>query len=81
MQGPGGIGKTFLWRGLCSYLRAQSKIVLCVASSGIAALLLEGGRTAYSQFKIPLNLTPKSTCGIKKNSHLARLLQKASLII
>ena len=55
--------------------------MLCVTSSRIAALLLKGGQTAYSQFKIPLNLTPKSTYGIKKNSYLARLLQKASLII
>jgi len=55
LQGPAGTGKTFLYRGLCSHFRAQRKIVLCVASSGIAALLLPGGRTAHTRFKIPLN--------------------------
>jgi primosomal protein N' len=43
VQGLGGTGKTFLYRGLSSFYQAQGKIVLCVASSGIAALLLEGG--------------------------------------
>jgi hypothetical protein len=31
--------------------------VLCVASTGIAALLLPNGRTSHTQFKIPINLT------------------------
>jgi len=48
LQGAAGTGKIFLYNCLCSYLRAQGKIVLCVASSGIAAQLLPGGRTAHS---------------------------------
>ncbi|GAU50222.1 hypothetical protein TSUD_409010 [Trifolium subterraneum] len=35
-----GIGKTFLWKTLSAALRSQGKIVLNVASSGIASLLL-----------------------------------------
>ena len=54
LQGPAGTGKTFLYNCLCSHFRAQGKIVLCMASSGIAAQLLPGGRTAHSRFKIPL---------------------------
>lgn len=46
LHGPGGTGKTYLYNTLCYHLHAQQKIVLCVASSGIAALLLQGGRTA-----------------------------------
>ena len=45
-------------------IRAQGKIALCVASSGIASLLLEGGRTAHSTFKIPLKVNDTSTCNI-----------------
>jgi len=56
-------------------------IVLAVASSGIASLLLPGGRTAYSQFKIPFNLYENFTCPIPYGSELASLLQITSLII
>jgi len=40
LQGPGGTGKTFLYKTLCHYYRGLGKTVLCVASTGIAALLL-----------------------------------------
>ncbi|GKB15919.1 DNA helicase [Tanacetum coccineum] len=35
----------------------ERKIILAVASSGIASLLLPAGQTAHSRFKIPLDLT------------------------
>ena len=38
LHGPGGTGKTYVYNTLCHYLRGQGKIVLCVASSGIASL-------------------------------------------
>lgn len=56
-------------------------IALAVASSGIAALLLPGGRTAHSRFKIPFNLHEDSTCSVTHGSDLALLLQVARLII
>ena len=43
LNGPAGTGKTFCYNTLCYRLRADRKIVLCVASSGIASLLLLGG--------------------------------------
>lgn len=55
LDGHGGTGKTFVYKTLCHALRAEGKIVLCVASTGIAALILPGGRTAHSMFKIPIN--------------------------
>ena len=81
LQGAAGTGKTFLYNCLCSYLRARGKIVLCVASSGIAAQLLPGGRTAHSRFKIPLSNALNSGCNITSNSLLAQLIRKTSLII
>ena len=81
IQGPAGTGKTFLYKCLCSYYRGQGKIVLCVASSGIAALLLPGGRTAHSRFAIPLDINEVSTCNIGKNTQLADLIRQTSLII
>ena len=81
LQGPAGTGRTFLYNCLCSHFRAQGKIVLCVASSGIAAQLLPGGRTAHSRFKIPLTNDTNAVCNITRNSFLADLIRDTSLII
>ena len=81
VYGFGGTGKTFLWNALASTLRGEGKIVLTVASSGIAATLLPGGRTAHSRFAIPLQTSETSFCNIKKKSPLSELLRSTSLII
>ncbi|XP_057450068.1 uncharacterized protein LOC130741240 [Lotus japonicus] len=81
LYGFGGTGKTFLWKTLSAALRSKGLIVLNVASSGIASLLLPGGSTAHSRFAIPISIKELSTCNIRQGSHKAELLQKASLII
>ncbi|GJW57331.1 zf-CCHC domain-containing protein [Tanacetum coccineum] len=77
----GGTEKTFLWKTLTNTLRSQGKIILAIASSGMASLLLLAGRTAHSRFKLPLDLTGESLCNIKKNTHVASLLTETDLII
>ncbi|XP_074352765.1 uncharacterized protein LOC141691914 [Apium graveolens] len=42
VYGSGGCGKTFPWNTLCCKLRSVGRVVLPVASSGIAATLLPG---------------------------------------
>ncbi|XP_076926376.1 uncharacterized protein LOC143589523 [Bidens hawaiensis] len=74
-------GKTYLWKTLSASIRSMGEIVLNVASSGIAYLLLEGGRTAHSRFLIPINLTEDSQCQVKGNTDVSDLLKKTSLII
>jgi hypothetical protein len=82
INGHGGTGKTFLYKVLCTKLRSDGNIVLCTASSGIAALLLPGGRTAHSMFKIPIDgLSPLSVCCIPKNSLRADLMRAVKCII
>ncbi len=81
VYGSGGISKTFVWTTLLSRLRGQGKIVLVVASSGIASLLLLGGRTAHSRFKIQINLHDESTCNITQQMKVVELVRKADLII
>lgn len=81
IYGHGGTGKTYLWQTLSAAIRSKGEIVVNVASSGIASLLLPGGRTAHSRFSIPLLIKETSTCTIKKQSPKAELLQKAKLII
>ncbi|GFT45886.1 ATP-dependent DNA helicase [Trichonephila clavipes] len=53
---PGGTGKTFLLNLLLVFVRKEKDMAVAVASSGIAATLLAGGRTAHSAFKLPLDL-------------------------
>ena len=81
LNAPGGYGKTFLIEALLSTVRGLGKIALAVASSGIAAELLEGGRTAHSRFKIPIPINESSVCNISLQSDIAKLIQKTSLII
>ncbi|KAH9613340.1 hypothetical protein KSS87_013368, partial [Heliosperma pusillum] len=52
VYGYGGTEKTFIWRTLCAAFRCKGDIVLPVASSGIAATLILGGRTAHSRAKL-----------------------------
>ncbi|XP_031091042.1 uncharacterized protein LOC115996037 [Ipomoea triloba] len=81
VYGYGGTGKTFLWRALSAYIRAKGQIVINVASSGIASLLLPGGRTSHSRFAIPISINEESTCNIHQGSQLADLIVAAKLII
>jgi ATP-dependent DNA helicase PIF1 len=81
IYGYGGTGKTFLWKTLTAAIRSKGQIVLNVASSGIASLLLSGGRTAHSRFVIPININENSICSIDPNSELAALIKITKLII
>lgn len=73
--------ENYLWKTLISKLRSESKIVLPVASSGIAATLMAGGRTTYSRFKIYIVLLDHSMCCISHQSDIAQLIRRTSLII
>lgn len=68
IDGPGGTGKTFLYRALLATVRATRGIALAVASSGVAASLLPGGRTAHSRFKLPIQIEESMTCSLSKQS-------------
>ena len=81
VYGSGGTGKTYLWNTLITKFHSERKIVISVASSGIPALLLPGGKMAHSRFKISLNLDESSCCSTNLGTDLARLIQEASLII
>ena len=82
IDGFGGCGKTYLYQTICHAVRAEGLIILCVASTGLACLLLPGGQTAHSMFKIPIDgLNESSICGITKESFRADLLRKAVAVI
>jgi hypothetical protein len=81
IDGPGGTGKTYLFNSLLQKVRQHGEIALAVASSGTAALLLDGGRTAHSMFKIPLDIHELSTCSFTPRSAAGRLIKMAKLIL
>ncbi|KAL7157887.1 hypothetical protein ABFS83_02G106300 [Erythranthe nasuta] len=62
-------------------LRSKGEIVINVPSSGIASLLLPGGRTTHSRFRLPINVHESITCSISQQSPHAELLIRAKLII
>ncbi|CAJ2673035.1 unnamed protein product [Trifolium pratense] len=81
LYGYGGTGKTFMWRTLAAFFRSKGEIVLTAASSGIASLLIPGGRRAHSKFKIPVPTMENSTCNLDGDGDHAHLFQQTKLII
>jgi hypothetical protein len=66
VDAPGGTGKTFLRKLIQAAIRSHNDTAVALASSGIAATLLPGGRTALSALKVPFNMqcTETPTCNI-----------------
>ena len=54
---------------------------IAAASSGIAATLLKGGRTAHSFFGIPIPVLNTSTCNVKLNTKLGKLFIKVKNMV
>ncbi|XP_021959226.1 uncharacterized protein LOC110855114 [Folsomia candida] len=81
IDGPGGSGKTDLYKTLISTLRGDNKIVLLTASTGIAANLLPNGRTYHSQYKLPVPLVENSVSSMRLTSADARQIKAADLLI
>jgi hypothetical protein len=74
-----GVGKTVFANGLTASLRAQNKIVVCVAASALAAGLLLDGSTAHSSFHIPIPANESTMCNLTRADRIA--LRDADLII
>jgi len=81
LEGPGGTGKTYTYAGILHAVRGRGLLALPVASSGIAALLLEGGRTAHSRFKIPVPVLEDSPCYVSREEAIADVLRAAEVIV
>ena len=84
--GKSGRGKTWLINAVTTYLRLRGKVVVCCASTGIAAVNHHGGRTAHNLFSIPVVTTELDEqtgleCAVDGRSDRAHLLAAADLII
>jgi hypothetical protein len=81
LDGPGGSGKTFVYNVLLASVCNEGHVALVVASSGIVALLLQGGRTSHSAFKIPIDVHRDSLCNVNTNFDTTELIRAAKLIV
>ena len=81
VDAPAGYGKTFLFNLLATFTRMMGGICLCLASTGIAAGNMEGGRTAHSTFKLPIPTLEDSVSGIKLQTSEATVIRDAKLIL
>jgi ATP-dependent DNA helicase PIF1 len=81
VDGPRGTGKTFLYTCLIAAICSEGLIAVATATSGIAASIMPGGRTAHSVFKIPIKISDGSICMFSKQSDTANLLHRAALVI
>ena len=83
IDAPGGTGKTFVLAILLDYVRSKGLIALGMATTGIAATLLTGGKTVHSRLKVPIHLDEESIISpiLKENCSLNMLLKQTSLII
>ncbi|CDF40383.1 ATP dependant DNA helcase [Chondrus crispus] len=81
LDASGGTGKTFVFSAIQDFLRTRRKQFIAVATSAVAAVLLDGGRTAHSVFKVPIPVSAESTCSFSANSDTGRTLQQVDLII
>jgi len=59
---------------IAAEIRRRGQVALYVALSGIAALLLNKGKTSHLHFKIPLSIHEDSVAGLKCNSYMFLVL-------
>ncbi|RCV17325.1 hypothetical protein SETIT_3G211200v2 [Setaria italica] len=81
VDSPGGTSKTYLYKALLVKVHSMDLIAIATATSGIAASIMPGGRTAHSRFKIPIKLSENTMCSFTKQSGTTELLRRASMII
>ena len=78
-----GAGKTKFLNHVLAQVRSDGNVALAVATSGIAALLLMGGRTPNSRFKAGIRLNDQSVCDVSRQASnpLVQLLRAVKVIV
>ena len=79
----GGCGKTYLINTILAAVRSlkPGNTALAMATTGIAANLLDLGRTFHSRMKAPLTPAEDSTLAISAQSNLAQLIRISELLL
>ena len=81
IDGPGGTGKTFIYKTLYYMLSARNIKVKCMAFTGIASILLPNGETSHKTFGLKVPLTAESISSIIPGSVKANELAKYDIFL
>lgn len=81
LHSVGGCGKTWLLNLVLKKVRSRGHVALATASTGVAALLLQGGTTAHFTLRLALKPDPHLQSCFSKNSDIARLIQQHCRLI
>ena len=81
LDAPGGTGKTFTIEVNQLILKLRGQKVTAVATPAVAASLLDRGRTANSEFKIPIHCFSDTVSNMSMDSKLASDIRQANMII
>lgn len=81
LEAPGGCGKTYVYSCLLNIVRGRGRIALAAAWTGIAALLLDDGKTIHKTFGLPVPITETSVSYINTNSEQASILRDSTVIV
>ncbi|GBN09063.1 hypothetical protein AVEN_126257-1 [Araneus ventricosus] len=79
-----GPGKSFfflLFNAISRSVRGLGEIAVPVAWTRIAVIILEGGKTAHSRFKLLVSILDNSSSSIRHNTEDGRFLKAAKIII
>lgn len=80
IDGPGGCGKTFLYKTLIYYFLSKNKKILSMAWTGIASILLPKGMTSHRTFRLPLDLSNIESAFLKMDSDKKKLRESNVII-
>ncbi len=67
LQAAGGCGKSYVCNYIAARVRSRGQAAICVAASAQAAAVLNGGRTAHGQLRIPIDCDEASYLDLKLN--------------
>ncbi|PAV86040.1 hypothetical protein WR25_26520 isoform B [Diploscapter pachys] len=81
LNGSAGTGKTFVYEALYNELRSKGKNVTTVAHTGIAATLLQGGKTVHRTFGVPVNIDEQGACQLDFGSNAAQEINDTDILI
>jgi hypothetical protein len=79
VHSAGGGEKIYTCNTITACIRADGEVVLCVASSAIAALLLEGDQTTHSHFKVPIPVHSSPVAIFQSKANLQMSSRRPSL--
>ena len=72
-------GKTTVIKAMIEFHMTRGVICVPMATSGIAANLLPGGRTVHYRLHAPIKISEESLLNIKNNSPVAELVRQATI--